>query len=74
MLGGMEMRKWLKDFRLNKNLTQKELADMVGIHISMINKIELGNRTPSVKTAKDIAKILDFDWTLFFENCKRQIV
>ena len=64
------MRTWLKNLRLSKNITQEKLAEMVGVHTSMINKIELGNRTPSVKTAKDIADVLGFDWILFFEKSR----
>jgi putative transcriptional regulator len=30
--------------------------------------IENGERIPSVGTAKKIAEILNFDWTLFFEE------
>lgn len=62
------MRKWLKEIRLNKNMTQSDVADMSGIDVTMYNKIELGNRDPSVETAQAIANVLGFPWTRFFES------
>jgi len=41
---------------------------MSGIDVTMYNKIELGSRTPSVETAKSIAAVLGFDWTLFYRD------
>lgn len=61
------MRKWLKEIRLNKNMTQSDVADMSGIDVTMYNKIELGNRDPSVETAQAIANVLGFPWTRFYE-------
>lgn len=62
------MRKWLKVLRLEKRLTQSDVASMSGIDVTMYNKIELGSRTPSVETAKSIAAVLGFDWTLFYRD------
>jgi len=41
---------------------------MAGVDVTMISKIELGERRPSVKVAKRIASVLGFDWTQFFEE------
>lgn len=49
-------------------MTQQKLAYECGISRTMITEIENGNATPSVETAKSIAKVLGFDWTRFFEN------
>lgn len=65
------MREWLKNLRLSKGLTQNKIAKMVGVDVTTINKIELGKRRPSPETAKAIAAVLEFDWTLFYENCSR---
>lgn len=62
----MENRKWLKDFRLAKNMTQSQVAKLVGISRSYYTNIELGIKTPAVPVAKKIAEILCFDWTYFF--------
>jgi transcriptional regulator with XRE-family HTH domain len=60
----------MKNKRGEKQLTQEQLAELVGVDRSTITKIENGGR-PSVDTAKTIASFLDFEWTLFFESTKR---
>lgn len=37
----------LVDFRNINNLTQKEMADKIGITLSLYSKVELGLRNPS---------------------------
>ena len=41
---------------------------MCGCERSFIGKIENRAATPSVRLAKKIAKVLSFDWTLFYEE------
>lgn len=62
------MRIWLKDIRVSKGLTQQDIADMANVDVTMISKIELGERRPSVQLAKRIAAVLGFDWTLFYQD------
>ena len=62
------MRTWLKNLRISKKLTQEDMAKAVGVDLTSIGKYELGLRSPTVKTAKKIADILNFDWTRFYEN------
>jgi len=62
------MRSWLKELRHKSNLTQEQLAKMVGISRTMITEIENGNANPSVKVAKKIAAVLGFDWTRFYDE------
>jgi DNA-binding XRE family transcriptional regulator len=63
------MRHWLKELRKeSSDMTQKELANKVGISRTMITEIENGNANPSVKVAKRIAAVLGFDWTRFYED------
>jgi len=61
------MRDWLRNKRLEKQLTQAQLAEIVGADATMISKIEVGERRPSVELAKKIAAALGFDWTRFYE-------
>jgi len=61
------LRSWLKKIRDEKNLTQAQIAKASGIDITTYNKIELGDRNPSPRTAQAIANVLGFDWTRFFE-------
>lgn len=58
----------LKKIRENANLTQMNLASLCGCERSTIGKIETGAINPSVRLAKKIAKVLNFDWTLFYEE------
>lgn len=57
----------LKAYRKAKGLRQVDLASAAKISHSLVVKLEKEERTPSVLVAKRIAKILDFDWTKFFE-------
>ena len=62
------MRIWLKDIRAQQNMTQQEVAKAANVDVTMISKIELGERRPSVEVAKKIASVLGFPWTRFFED------
>lgn len=63
------MRQWLKELRRKSpNLTQEQLAKLVGISRTMVTEIENGNANPSVEVAKKIAAVLGFDWTRFYED------
>lgn len=62
------MRKWLYELRSHKKMTHEEVASQAGIKRPYYTMIENGNRQPSVKVAKRIAKVLDFNWTIFYEN------
>jgi putative transcriptional regulator len=52
---------WLKNIRLQKNKTQKKIAEEIGITDAFYSMIENGNRRPSPQVAKRIANILGFD-------------
>ena len=58
----------LCNIRKRKNLTMKEVGLQAKISESTYCLIENGKRRPSVKVAKRIAAVLDFDWTKFFEK------
>ena len=64
------MRKWLRELREQKDMTQLQLAQEVGISQQMYSFIENGKRCEPGKCdmEKKIAEILGFDWTRFFEN------
>lgn len=49
----------LKDFRLERGLTQEELAELVGVTRQTIIAIEKLKYVPSVKLALDLAKALE---------------
>lgn len=56
----------LKQLREDKNMRQYDLAQEAGISRSYYTMIENGKKRPSPKVAKRIAKILEFDWTIFY--------
>lgn len=62
------MRKWLKEKRLNAGLTQEQLAIESGIARTTYAMYEQGERNPSVSAAMSIANVLEFKWTIFFED------
>lgn len=61
----------MKEKREKANLTQEQLAIMIGVNRTTITKIENGSR-PSIDNAQKIARILSFDWTEFFKNKKKR--
>lgn len=66
------MRNWLLEKRKNKKLTMREVALIAKIAESSFSLIESGQRNPSVSVAKRIAKLLDFDWTKFFDSVSEE--
>jgi putative transcriptional regulator len=46
----------IKEFRARKNLTQEQLAELVGVRRETIVFLEMGKYNPSLKLAHDIAK------------------
>lgn len=61
---------WLVKAREDKKMSQCDLAKEVGLSQQAISTYENGERTPSVDTAKAIAKVLGFKWTKFFDDKK----
>ena len=52
---------FIKDKRKEKGLTQKELADKLGITNQAISKWERGKNCPDISFLKDLCKILDIN-------------
>jgi transcriptional regulator with XRE-family HTH domain len=61
-------RTWLREKRVNEGLTHMDVASKVGIKRQYYGMIEGGRSNPSVEVAKNIASVLGFEWTLFFED------
>jgi transcriptional regulator with XRE-family HTH domain len=58
--------KRLRKLRRNKDLTQEQLADMVGVSLSFIGQLERGESGPSLETVQKIAEVLEVDISEFF--------
>ena len=62
------MREWLRKMRTDANLSELEVARRAGIAQPFYHNIEMGIKNPSVDTAKRIAAVLGFNWTLFYPD------
>ena len=58
----------LKKLRTAKGMTQEQVASECGVQRTTITMIELGENKPSVELAKKLGKVLDIDWTKFYED------
>lgn len=55
---GKDLHENLKEARKEANLTQKDVADTIGVAKSTYSLYESGNREPNVITLKKIASVL----------------
>jgi len=64
------MKTRIKEFRARHDLTQEELARMVGVRRETIIYLEKGKYNPSLRLAHDIAKALGstIDELFIFED------
>lgn len=53
----MNMGEKLKSLRLEKNLTQKQIADRIGLAISAVSSYESGSRYPSYDVLVKLSRI-----------------
>lgn len=62
------MREWLIDIRKDKGMTQKQVADLIGIDRAYYTQIELGYRGITLPMARRMSSKLNIPWQVFFEN------
>lgn len=53
--------KHMRKLRLERNMTQEDLADRAGMHFTYIGQIERGLRNPSLVNLHKLAKALKVD-------------
>lgn len=68
MISNLNFGEKLKDIRLEKKLTQSELADMVGCSAIAISRYENDKREPNMEVLKKIADALNIDIGYFFQD------
>lgn len=66
----INMLTWLRDLRVKRGLTQKEVANIIGVSVQAYNFYENSKRKISFEVAQDIASALDFDVIMFFDKIK----
>lgn len=66
--------KRLREARLIRGLTIKELADKIGITKQAISQFELGEHTPKSETMMGIINTLKFPKSFFYKDFKEQYV
>lgn len=68
----------IKEARLNKGLTQEQLADKIGVAKSTVTGYEKGNSEPSMLTVQKIMKELEIDanylWQDEMSNTTKQVI
>ena len=70
------MRTRIKEFRARYNLTQEDLANLVGVRRETIVFLEKGKYNPSLKLAHDVAKALrsSIDEVFIFDEAESDVV
>ncbi len=70
------MRTRIKEFRARYDLTQEDLANLVGVRRETIVFLEKGKYNPSLKLAHDVAKVLKttIDELFIFDDEEGSIV
>ena len=57
----------IKKYRLDRELTQEELANKIGVHQTYIGKLEIGKINPSVKKLFKISRALGIKLSNIFD-------
>lgn len=57
----MAFKEMLRELRTAKNMTQKDLADQLGLSRNTISMYEMGNREPDLDTLSALAQALSVD-------------
>src|SRR6056297_1701881 len=58
----------VRAFRRQKGITVAELAELTGLSIGMLSKIENGNTSPSLTTLQTLSNALSVPLTSFFQR------
>ncbi|MDO9084873.1 MAG: XRE family transcriptional regulator [Anaerolineaceae bacterium] len=67
-----ELGKRVRELRVGRGLTIRELATKSSISVNTLSLIENGKTSPSVNTLRQIASALHYSITKFFENPKEE--
>lgn len=62
----------VREIRLSKNISQEKFADMCELHRTYISDVELGKRNISLENIGKMAKALDLNISLLFEEVEKR--
>lgn len=58
----------IRKYRRKKNLTQKQLGELLELSNTYLSDIENNRTNPSIKTLKKLAKALEISYILLLED------
>lgn len=64
------LAKNIKIFRSIKNLTQKELADKIGMHSTYLSNLENAKYSTNLRTVQEIAQALEIEPIMLLKEIK----
>ncbi len=60
----------IKELRIDRGMTLKELGEAIQFNYSNLSKIERGSRKPAIDFLEDLSKYFDIDISYFFGDLK----
>jgi ribosome-binding protein aMBF1 (putative translation factor) len=66
----MVLNEVLKEARIKAGLSQRQLAEKLGVKYQLIQQYEYGKLIPSTKRFLQLARILDINLQEFLLNCE----
>lgn len=67
----IEFKDRLKQARSNKNLSENELANIIGVHVTNISRYERGENRPTTDVLTKLANALDTTADYHMNGCNR---
>ncbi len=64
--------KKIQQLRKQKGLTQEKLSEKIGIDNKRLSRIETGKSMPTLKDAKELSKILDYNFFELIDTIDKQ--
>ncbi len=61
---GIDIGKAVKELRKERNITKEQLAEMLRISVSHLEKIEAGSRRPGMDTYQKLLELLEADMVI----------
>jgi transcriptional regulator with XRE-family HTH domain len=74
MLKEEQVPKRIKRMRIERQLTQQEVADAMGVTKGYVSRIENSKTAPPVGTLISLAQTLGVDFNAFFETEESEII